>query len=65
MYIENNNLMTSSYIMLDSKGRFFNNINNKYVYSKSLIYDNVNLEEEFSKMKYDISKYNDRYIKNK
>lgn len=63
MYIENNNAMTSSYIMLDSKGRFFNNINNKYIYSKSLIYDNVSLEEEFSKMKYDISKYNDRYIK--
>ncbi|WP_346677791.1 hypothetical protein [uncultured Brachyspira sp.] len=63
MYIENNNAMTSSYIMLDSKGRFFNNINNKYIYSKSLIYDNVSLEEEFSKMNYDISKYNDRYMK--
>ncbi|WP_300367529.1 hypothetical protein [Brachyspira sp.] len=29
IYSENNDNMTSSYIMLDAKGRFFNNIDNK------------------------------------
>lgn len=63
IYSENNDNMTSSYIMLDAKGRFFNNINNKYIYSKSLFDDDVNLEEEFLKMNYSIDKYHDRYKK--
>lgn len=61
MYPENNDNMTSSYIMLDAKGRFFNNVDNKYIYSKSLFNDDVNLEEEFFKMNYSIDKYYDRY----
>lgn len=49
MYSENNDNMTSSYIMLDAKGRFFNNIDNKYIYSNSLFDDDVDLHEEFLK----------------
>lgn len=63
IYSENNDNMTSSYIMLDAKGRFFNNIDNKYIYSRSLLDDNVDLYEEFFKMNYSIDKYYDRYKK--
>ena len=63
MYSENNDNMTSSYIMLDAKGRFFNNIDNKYIYSNSLFDDDVDLYEEFFKMNYSIDKYYDRYKK--
>ncbi|ASJ20185.1 radical SAM protein [Brachyspira hampsonii] len=63
MYPENNDNMTSSYIMLDAKGRFFNNIDNKYIYSKSLLEDDADLYEEFFKMNYSIDKYYNRYKK--
>ena len=63
IYSENNDNMTSSYIMLDAKGRFFNNIDNKYIYSNSLFDDDVDLYEEFFKMNYSIDKYYDRYKK--
>ncbi|EKV56538.1 viperin family antiviral radical SAM protein [Brachyspira hampsonii] len=63
IYSENNNNMTSSYIMLDAKARFFNNIDNKYIYSKSLLEDDADLYEEFFKMNYSIDKYYNRYKK--
>lgn len=49
--------------MLDAKGRFFNNIDNKYIYSNSLFDDDVDLYKEFFKMNYSIDKYYDRYKK--
>lgn len=42
MIVENNDLMTSSYLLIDPLGRMFENTNGKHTYSDSLIHNSVN-----------------------
>ena len=62
MQIEDNHCMTNSYIMLDSLGRFFNNIGGKYTYSQSVLDNGICVMDIFRSMNYDIQAYNNRYL---
>jgi len=56
---ENKEDMKESYIMLDSYGRFYQNTDNKYSYSKSIL--DISPEKAFQQIKFDINKFCKRY----
>ncbi len=58
-YIENKDVLLESYIMIDPFGRFFQNINNKYQYTKNIL-DN-DIEECFNNNIIDLNKFKNRY----
>jgi len=56
---ENEEDMKESYIMLDPYGRFYQNTDNKYSYSKSIL--DISPEKAFQQIKFDINKFHKRY----
>nr|WP_275855984.1 hypothetical protein [Sulfurimonas sp. MAG313] len=56
---ESKDAMTESYIMLDPFGRFYQNSNHQYVYSKSIL--DVNVEEAFEEVRFNRVKFDARY----
>ncbi len=58
-YSESNDEMTDSYIMIDPHGRFYQNTNGTYSYSKSIL--NITKDEILECINIDIDKYNERY----
>ncbi len=62
IYTESKDDMTNSYIMLDPYGRFYQNGNDSYTYSKSIL--EISVEEAFSSIDFDLSKYFSRYKHN-
>ena len=61
-YSENNDEMTDSYIMIDPHGRFYQNTNGSYIYSKSIL--DITENEIMKCVNVDMSKYNNRYEEN-
>lgn len=61
MQIEDNICMTNSYIMLDSLGRFFNNVGGRYVYSSSIL--DICVKDAFDSMGYNLDAYKNRYMR--
>lgn len=60
--LEDNQDMTESYLMIDPKGRFFQNGNlNDYVYSDKIV--NVGVKNALNGIKFDKNKFNSRYEK--
>lgn len=62
MVPEDNNLMTESYLMMDPKGRFFQNSGSKYKLSTSVL--DVSAKEAFEEIAFDHEKYNEREVGN-
>ncbi len=58
-YAENNDEMTDSYIMIDPHGRFYQNTNGTYIYSKSIL--DITKDEILECINIDMDKYNERY----
>jgi radical S-adenosyl methionine domain-containing protein 2 len=58
-YSESNNEMTDSYIMIDPHGRFYQNTNGTYSYSKSIL--DITKDEIIECINVDMDKYNKRY----
>ena len=61
VFKESNEDMTDSYIMIDPYGRFYQNTEGHYNYSNSII--DFPIEKAFSQIKFDLSKFKNRYIK--
>lgn len=60
--LEDNQDMTESYLMIDPKGRFFQNGNSKsYVYSDNIC--NIGVSEALKSIRFNFEKYNSRYKK--
>ena len=59
IFIEDNNAMTESYLMISPDGRFFQNGSTEYSYSRTLT--EVSIEEALSDIKFDSPKFEDRY----
>ncbi len=62
-YIENNEDMTESYIMVDPIGRFYQNSsvhNGGYTYSQRIT--EVGIEQAFNQINFNLDKYHNRYI---
>lgn len=55
---ENNEAMKGSYIMLDPAGRFFDNVNKKYKYSRPIL--EVGIEKAFSEIRVSSKKFIER-----
>lgn len=62
IFIENNDDMTNSYLMIDPLGRFYQNSTGKssYNYSESIL--QVGVEHALAQITFDINKFNSRYI---
>ena len=58
-YSESNDEMTDSYIMIDPHGRFYQNTNGIYTYSKSIL--DITKDEILECINIDMDKYNERY----
>lgn len=58
-FIEQDEDLMESYVMVDPFGRFFQNINNKYEYSEKIIENDI--EECFNKNKFNLLKFKKRY----
>lgn len=56
---ESKNDMTESYIMIDPYGRFYQNSNSHYLYSKSILENNI--ENEFRSLDFNLEKFLRRY----
>jgi len=63
IYKEKNQDMKDSYIMIDPHGRFYQNSNDEYSYSKSILH--VDMNEAFKSLKFDFKKYSNRYNQEK
>ncbi len=63
MYVENNDMMADTYIMLDADARFMDTQHKVKVTQKSLFNPSVDVINELSKTSYDITKYHKRYEK--
>lgn len=61
-FAESNDEMTDSYIMIDPYGRFYQNTNGSYTYSKSIL--DITDNEIMKCINVDINKYNNRYEEN-
>ncbi len=61
-YSESNDEMTDSYIMIDPHGRFYQNTNGTYSYSKSIL--DITKDEIIECINIDMDKYNKRYEEN-
>jgi len=62
-YIENNEDMTESYIMVDPIGRFYQNSsvpNGGYTYSQRIT--EVGIEQAFNQINFNLDKYHNRYV---
>lgn len=59
IYSESNDEMTDSYIMIDPHGRFYQNTNGTYSYSKSIL--DITKDEIIECINIDMDKYNERY----
>lgn len=59
IFIEDNNAMTESYLMISPDGRFFQNGSEEYCYSRPLT--EASVEEALSDIKFDSSKFEERY----
>ena len=59
IFIEDNKAMTESYLMISPDGRFFQNGSKEYSYSRPLT--EVSLEEALSDIKFDSTKFEERY----
>ena len=55
MVLEDNSLMTESYLMIDPLGRFFQNKDSKYTLSESIL--EVGLKNAFAQISFDQAKY--------
>lgn len=58
-YSESNDEMTDSYIMIDPHGRFYQNTNGIYTYSKSIL--DITKDEIMDCINVNMDKYNERY----
>ncbi|MGL5955660.1 MAG: viperin family antiviral radical SAM protein [Brevinema sp.] len=64
MYIEDNDLIKDSYIMLNAEGYFMGTVPYKVRPCQNSLYDtNTNIVEELMKMDYNLQKYEKRYKK--
>lgn len=54
--VENNELMTNSYVMIDPFGRFFDNTNHQLNYSEPIL--NVGFEEAYKQINFSLDKFN-------
>lgn len=61
VFLEDNNQMTHSYLMIDPAGRFFQNGSSKYEYSDPIY--SVGIEHAFESINFDFKKYVKRYYK--
>ncbi|MHA1385382.1 MAG: viperin family antiviral radical SAM protein [Candidatus Helarchaeota archaeon] len=52
---EENSSMINSYVMIDPKGRFFQNTNNNYFYSEPIL--KIGIMEAFNQVKFDYDKF--------
>ena len=59
IFIENNDDMTESYLMISPDGRLFQNGGDEYSYSRPLM--NVSLADALSDIKFDSTKFDNRY----
>ena len=59
IFIENNDTMTESYLMISPDGRLFQNGGDKYSYSRPLT--DVSLAEALTDIKFDSTKFDNRY----
>ena len=60
IYIEDNELMTESYLMIAPNGKLFQNGNkNNYVYSESLL--TTDFSDALEQINFDIEKFDSRY----
>ncbi|MDI1494722.1 MAG: Radical SAM protein [Cenarchaeum symbiont of Oopsacas minuta] len=55
---EDNDAMTESYIMIDPDGKFFSNVDGKYVYSSPIL--KVGVSKAFSEIRFNIDKFEKR-----
>ena len=55
MVVEDNNVMTNSYLMIDPAGRFFDNTKGYYVYSEHL--HKIGIDKALSQINYDYDKF--------
>ncbi len=62
-YIEDNEDMTESYIMVDPIGRFYQNSPNRDGYTYSQRITDVGVEQAFNQINFELDKYQNRYIK--
>lgn len=58
-YTESNDEMINSYIMIDPYGRFYQNTNGTYIYSKSIL--DITEKQIIQCVNVDMDKYNERY----
>lgn len=63
LYVEDNDDMTGSYLMIDPLGRFFQNDKDKQGYAYSSKIHEVGIEQAFSEIKFDKDKFSSRYKK--
>ncbi|EDZ61970.1 radical SAM domain protein [Sulfurimonas gotlandica GD1] len=59
IYIESNDDMKDSYIMIDPHGRFYQNTNITYNYSDSIL--NSSVADAFQSIEFNLNKFNKRY----
>lgn len=62
MLPEDNNLMTESYLMMDPKGRFFQNSGSRYKLSTSVL--DVSIKDAFEEIAFNQGKYSEREVGN-
>ncbi|EDN71560.1 conserved hypothetical protein [Beggiatoa sp. PS] len=61
-YIENNEDMTESYIMVDPIGRFYQNSPAHHGYTYSQCITEIGIEKAFNQINFNLDKYHNRYI---
>jgi radical S-adenosyl methionine domain-containing protein 2 len=60
IFKETNEDMRDSYIMIDPYGRFYQNSSGDYTYSDSIL--DIDINNAFKQINFDINKFNNRYI---
>jgi radical S-adenosyl methionine domain-containing protein 2 len=60
IFKETNDDMRDSYIMIDPYGRFYQNSSGNYTYSNSIL--DIDINNAFKQINFDINKFNNRYI---
>ncbi len=62
VFVENNDEMTNSYLMIDPLGRFYqnSNANDNYIYSEAIL--QVGIERALSQIVFDRNKFENRYV---
>lgn len=62
IFVEDNDDMEESYIMIDPIGRFYQNTENSLDYKYSKPINEIGAEKAFSQISFNINKFNNRYI---